>query len=52
MSFYFFSMSIQEIIKQRDNGQPDHHSIKLTQIGQQFVLDNIGEIAKYAEENK
>lgn len=46
------AIGVVDIIKQRDNGQPDHHSIKLTQIGQQFVLDNIGEIAKYAEENK
>ena len=33
-------------------GQPDHHTIKLTQIGQQFILDNIKEIAEYAEQNK
>lgn len=45
-------IGVIDVIKQRDNGQPEHHSIKLTQIGQQFILDNIEEIAEFAEKNK
>ena len=45
-------IGVVDIINQRDKGQPDHHTIKLTQIGQQFILDNIKEIAEYAEQNK
>lgn len=45
-------IGVVDIINQRDKGQPNHHTIKLTQIGQQFILDNIKEIAEYAEQNK
>ena len=35
-----------------NNGQADKHFIKFSEAGQQFILDNIDDIAEYAKNNK
>lgn len=54
---YFITKQASEVgllleSKPINNGQSDMHFIKFDRAGQQFILDNIDEIAEYAKKNK
>lgn len=40
-------IGVFDVIKHSNNGNSDQHCLKLDQIGQQFIIDNIDEISQY-----
>lgn len=50
-SQYADAIGVIPVAKPINNGQQERHGIKLNNVGQQFILDNIEEIAEYAKQN-
>lgn len=50
-SQYADAIGVIPVAKPINDGQQERHSIKLNSVGQQFILDNIEEIAEYAKQN-